>query len=150
MPVPEEYGGLGLDALSCVVALEGLGYGCRDHGLVFALNSHLWTCIKPIMTFGSPEQKERYLPSLVRGEKIGGHAMTEADAGSDAFAMRCRARRAGDRYILDGSKIFITNAPIADLLLVFAVTDPEKGFGGVSAFIVEKGFSGSPSASLSI
>ncbi|MBE0596456.1 MAG: acyl-CoA dehydrogenase family protein [Desulfuromonadales bacterium] len=142
MPVPEQYGGLGLDPLSCVVALEALGYGCPDHGLIFALNSHLWTCIKPLLTFGTDEQKEKYLPALVRGDKIGGHAMTEADAGSDAFSMRCRARKVGDRYLLNGAKIFITNAPIADLLLVFAVTDPEKGFGGVSAFIVEKGFPG--------
>ncbi|MFA7535191.1 MAG: acyl-CoA dehydrogenase family protein [Desulfuromonadales bacterium] len=142
LPVPEAYGGLGLDALSCVLALEGLGYGCRDHGLVFALNSHLWTCVKPILGFGSAAQKEKYLPSLVRGEAIGGHAMTEPDAGSDAFSMRCRAQKEGNRYILNGSKIFITNAPIADLLLVFAVTAPERGFGSISAFIVEKDFPG--------
>lgn len=138
MPVPERYGGLGLDPLSCVATLEGFGYGCRDHGLVFALNSQLWTCIKPILGFGSDAQKDKYLPSLIRGELVGGHAMTEPDAGSDAFGMRCRARKEGDRYILNGTKMFITNAPIADLLLVFAVTDPDKGFGGISGFIVEK------------
>ena len=142
LPAPERYGGLELDALSCVAALEGLGYGCRDHGLVFALNSHLWTCIKPILGFGSDAQKEKYLPSLIRGERVGGHAMTEPDAGSDAFSMRCRAQKTGDRYILNGTKMFITNAPIADLLLVFAVTDPGKGIGGTSAFIVEKGTPG--------
>lgn len=142
LPVPQEYGGLGLDPLSSVLALEGLGYGCRDHGLVFAINSHLWTCVNPILGFGTDAQRARYLPRLVRGELVGGHAMTEPDAGSDAFAMRCRARKAGDRYILDGTKVFITNAPIADVLLVFAVTDPGRSFGGASAFIVEKGFPG--------
>ncbi|PLX82013.1 MAG: acyl-CoA dehydrogenase [Desulfuromonas sp.] len=142
LPVPEEYGGLGMDALTCLLSLEGLSYGCRDNGLVFAINSHLWTCVKPILSFGSVAQKERFLPALVRGEMIGGHAMTEPEAGSDAFGMRCQARKEGDRYILNGTKIFITNAPIADLLLVFAVTDPDRSFGGISAFIVEKGFPG--------
>jgi len=142
MPAPEQYGGLGLDPLSCVLALEGLGYGCHDHGLLFSLNSQLWTCIKPLLSFGSDPQKEKYLPALIKGKQIGGHAMTEPDAGSDAFGMRCRAQKVGDRYLLNGTKMFITNAPIADLLLVFAVTDPGKGFGGISAFIVEKGFPG--------
>lgn len=142
MPAPERYGGLEQDPLTCVLALEGLGYGCRDHGLVFALNSQLWTCIKPIMGFGSDAQKEKYLPSLIQGLLVGGHAMTEPSAGSDAFGMLCRARKSGDRYILNGTKIFISNAPIADLLLIFAVTDPDKGVGGISAFIVEKDFPG--------
>jgi alkylation response protein AidB-like acyl-CoA dehydrogenase len=142
LPVPAEYGGLALDPLSCVVALEALGYGCRDHGLVFAINSHLWTCVNPILGFGTEAQKQRFLPRLVAGELVGGHAMTEPDAGSDAFGMRCRARRVGDRWVLNGTKVFITNAPIADVLLVFAVTDPSRSFGGVSAFLVEKGFPG--------
>lgn len=142
MPAPEQYGGLGLDPLSCVLALEGLGYGCHDHGLLFSLNSQLWTCIKPLLSFGSDPQKEKYLPALIKGKQVGGHAMTEPDAGSDAFGMRCRAQKVGDRYLLNGTKMFITNAPIADLLLVFAVTDPGKGFGGISAFIVEKEFPG--------
>jgi alkylation response protein AidB-like acyl-CoA dehydrogenase len=142
LPVPEQYGGLAMDALSCALAVEALGYGCRDQGLVFAMNSHLWTCVKPILGFGSDAQRQKYLPALVRGELVGGHAMTEPGAGSDAFSMRCRARKVGDRYVLSGTKTFITNAPIADLLLVFAVTDPDRGFGGVSAFIVEKGLPG--------
>jgi alkylation response protein AidB-like acyl-CoA dehydrogenase len=142
LPVPSELGGLGMDPLSSVVALEALGYGCRDHGLVFAINSHLWTCVNPILGFGTDEQKRRFLPRLVRGELVGGHAMTEPGSGSDAFAMRCHARRVGDRYVLNGTKTFITNAPIADVLLVFAVTDPGRSFGGTSAFIVEKGFRG--------
>ncbi|MBJ6799462.1 acyl-CoA dehydrogenase family protein [Geomonas propionica] len=140
--MPEEYGGLGLDTMTAVATMEGLGYACHDSGLIFSLNSHIWTCESPINRFGTPQQRERYLPRLVSGELKGGHAMTEPEAGSDAFSMRCRAEKRGDRYLLNGSKTFITNAPIADLLLVFAVTDPSKGFAGVSAFIVEKGTPG--------
>ena len=142
MPLPEEYGGSNLDILTCVMAMEGLGYACEDSGLLFAINSHIWTCENPILKFGTLEQKRKFLPKLCKGEWIGGHAMTEPDSGSDAFSMKTRATKQGDRYILNGSKMFITNAPIADLLLVFAVTDKAKGFAGVSAFIVEKGFRG--------
>ncbi len=142
MSVSEEYGGLGMDPLSCVAAMEGLGYACRDSGLLFSINSHIWTCEMPLLKFGSDAQKRRYLPRLVTGEWVGGHAMTEPGAGSDAFSMRTRAVRRGDTYILNGTKTFITNAPIADLLLVFAYTAPEKGFGGLSAFLVEKDFPG--------
>ena len=142
MPLPEEYSGSNLDILTCVLAMEGLGYACEDSGLLFAINSHIWTCESPILKFGTPEQKRKFLPKLCKGEWIGGHAMTEPDSGSDAFSMKTRATKQGDRYILNGSKMFITNAPIADLLLVFAVTDKAKGFAGVSAFIVEKGFPG--------
>jgi hypothetical protein len=142
LPLPEEYGGSGTDILTCVLAMEGLGYACHDSGLLFAINSHIWTCETPILKFGTQEQKQRYLPKLCKGEWIGGHAMTEPDSGSDAFNMKTRAVKKGNRYILNGSKMFITNAPIADLLLVFAMTDKAKGFAGVSAFIVEKGFTG--------
>lgn len=142
LPIPEEYGGLGMDILTCVATMEGLGYGCRDSGLLFAINSHIWTCESPILKFGSDYQKTKYLPNLCNGSIKGGHAMTEADAGSDAFSMKCKAEKKGDRYILNGTKMFITNAPIADILLVFAVTDANKGFAGVSAFIVEKDFPG--------
>jgi len=142
LPIPEEYGGLGMDIMTCVATMEGLGYGCRDSGLLFAINSHIWTCESPILKFGSDYQKDKYLPGLCNGSLKGGHAMTEPDSGSDAFSMKCRAEKKGDRYIINGSKMFITNAPIADLLLVFAVTDPKKGFAGISVFIVEKGFTG--------
>ena len=142
LSMPEKYGGLGMDIMTCVVTMEALGYACRDSGLLFAINSHIWTCESPILKFGSEYQKDTYLPSLCSGSLKGGHAMTEADSGSDAFSMKCRAEKKGDRYIINGTKMFITNAPIADLLLVFAVTDPKKGFAGVSAFIVEKGFPG--------
>jgi alkylation response protein AidB-like acyl-CoA dehydrogenase len=142
LPMPEKYGGLDADLLSCVVAMEGLGFGCKDSGLLFALNSNIWTCEFPILKFGTEEQKEKYLPGLINGSLIGGHAMTEPDSGSDAFSLKCRAEKQGDRYILNGTKCFITNAPIADLLLVFAVTDAKKDFAGLSAFIVEKDFPG--------
>ncbi len=142
LSLPEEYGGLDKDILTCVVTMEGLGYGCRDSGLLFAINSHIWTCESPILKFGTDIQKKKYLPGLCNGSLKGGHAMTEPDSGSDAFSMRCKAIKKGDKYILNGTKMFITNAPIADLLLVFAVTDSQKGFAGISTFIVEKGFTG--------
>ncbi len=142
LSVPEEYGGLGMDIMTCVATMEGLGYGCRDSGLLFAINSHIWTCEAPIVKFGSDYQKNSYLPGLCNGSLKGGHAMTEPDSGSDAFSMKCKAEKKGDRYIINGTKMFITNAPIADLLLVFAVTDAKCGFAGISAFIVEKGFPG--------
>ncbi|MEJ2715525.1 MAG: acyl-CoA dehydrogenase family protein [Deltaproteobacteria bacterium] len=142
LPMPEEYGGLGRDILTCIAAMEGLGFGCRDSGLLFSINSHIWTCESPILKFGTDAQKQRYLPPLVSGSWVGGHAMTEPDAGSDAFSMTCRAEKKGDRYFINGTKMFISNAPIADVLLVFAVTDATKGFAGFSTFIVEKGFPG--------
>jgi hypothetical protein len=140
--MPEKYGGLALDIVSGIAIMEGLGYGCHDGGLLFALNSHIWTCESPILKFGNDRQKEKYLPQLTKGTIIGGHAMTEPNAGSDAFAMKCRAERKGDRYVINGTKMFITNAPLADILLVFAVTDPKNKFAGVTAFIIEKGTSG--------
>jgi alkylation response protein AidB-like acyl-CoA dehydrogenase len=142
LPMPEKYGGLGRDILTCIAAMEGMGFACRDSGLLFAINSHIWTCESPILKFGTDHQKEKYLPRLINGTWIGGHAMTEPDSGSDAFRMKCKAVKRGDRYLINGTKMFISNAPIADLLLVFAVTDPKKGFAGFSTFIVEKGFPG--------
>lgn len=138
LPAPKEYGGLEMDILSCVLTMEGLGYACKDSGLLFALNSHVWTCVVPIMHFGTEEQKRKYLPHLCRGKIIGGHAMTEPNAGSDAYNIRTTAVRHGDKYILNGTKIFISNAPIADLLIVFARSGEKKGFAGITAFIVEK------------
>lgn len=142
LSMPEEFGGLGKDVLTCVVTMEGLGYGCSDAGLLFSINSHIWTCESPILRFGTDFQKATYLPGLCNGSLKGGHAMTEPDSGSDAFSMSCNAEKVGDKYIINGTKMFITNAPIAEVLLVFAVTDPTKGFAGISTFIVEKGFPG--------
>jgi len=142
LPIPSKYDGLEEDILTCLLAMQGLGYACKDHGLLFALNSHMWTCEIPILNFGTDEQKQKYLPALCKGELIGGHAMTEADSGSDAYSLKTTAVRKGDKYILNGTKMFVSNAPIADILLVFAVTDQSKGFAGISAFIVEKDYPG--------
>lgn len=138
LPLPEEYGGRGLSPLTCAYALENLGYGCRDNGLMMALGAHIWAVELPIREFGTPEQKQRYLPALGDGRMKGAHAITEAGAGSDALALTARARRDGDDYILDGVKRYITNAPIADLFLVYATVDPDLGFTGVTAFLVER------------
>jgi alkylation response protein AidB-like acyl-CoA dehydrogenase len=142
LPVPEEFGGSGADILTTVLVMEGLGYGCRDNGLIFSLNAHMWTIELPLLKFGTPEQKRAYLPGLVSGDLIGVHAMTEADSGSDAFSMQTRAERRGDRYILNGSKLYITNAPVADVVVVFATLHPGRGFSGACAFLVEKGTPG--------
>jgi alkylation response protein AidB-like acyl-CoA dehydrogenase len=138
LPVPTEYGGAGLDVISSMVAMEALGYGAEDQGLAFAVNTQLWTCELPILHFGTEEQKEKWLPKLCTGEIIGGHATTEPNSGSDAYAMQTRAREEGDVYVINGTKTFITNAPIADLLIIFASTGDSLGFGGgISAFLVE-------------
>jgi alkylation response protein AidB-like acyl-CoA dehydrogenase len=143
LPVPEEYGGSGLDPLSTAIALEALGYGCKDGGLVFSICAHLLSCVVPIWRHGTEEQKRRFLPRLCDGNLIGVHAMTEPNSGSDAFALSTKAERQGDGYRINGSKTFISNGPIADVVIVFAVTDAKKGYhGGVSAFIVEKGVPG--------
>jgi alkylation response protein AidB-like acyl-CoA dehydrogenase len=136
LPVPREYGGLGEDVVACMLAMQALGKGCRDSGLLFALGSHMWTCEIPILGFGSEEQKRAYLPRLAAGEIVGGHAMTEPEAGSDAYSLRTTAVADGDEYVLNGTKTFISNAPIADLLLVFATTNPSKGWAGVTGFLV--------------
>lgn len=142
LAVPAKYGGREQDPLSTVGALERLGYACRDNGLVFSLNAHMWTACAPLVSFGSEEQKAKYLPGLCNGESIGGNAMTEPSSGSDAYSMQTTAVKRGDRYILNGRKVFITNGTIADVLIALAVTDPGKGAAGISAFIVEKTFPG--------
>ena len=143
LPVPEELGGSGLDPLSTALTLEALGYACVDGGLVFSLCAHLLSCVVPLWKYGNDEQKRRYLPRLCSGELIGVHAMTEPDSGSDAFALKTRAVRDGEGFRINGTKTFISNGPVADLVIVFAVTDPQKGFhGGVSGFLVERGAPG--------
>ena len=142
LPVPEEYGGNSADILTTILALESLGYGCKDNGLITAINAQISGCEEPIWRFGNESQKNKYLPKLCTGEFVGGHAMTEPDAGSDAFSIQTKAVKRGDKYILNGNKIFITNGPIADVVVVFAFTDKTQGWGGMSAFIIEKGFPG--------
>ncbi|HYP88608.1 MAG TPA: acyl-CoA dehydrogenase family protein, partial [Polyangiaceae bacterium] len=142
LAVPAEYGGMGQDPLTTVGALERLGYACRDNGLTFSINAHMWTACAPLVAFGTEAQKQKFLPGLCNGDLVGGNAMTEPESGSDAYAMRTLATKKGDRYVLNGSKTFITNGPIADVLVVFATTDRAKGPAGVAAFLVEKGCKG--------
>jgi L-prolyl-PCP dehydrogenase len=138
LPVPEEWGGSGLDPLSTTIALEALGYGCHDGGLVFSLCAHLLSCVVPLWRFGSDAQRGRYLPGLCNGTLVGVHAMTEPGSGSDSFALKTSASQSGDGFRLKGTKTFISNGPVADLVIVFALTDPGKGYhGGVTAFLVE-------------
>jgi alkylation response protein AidB-like acyl-CoA dehydrogenase len=143
LSVPQEYGGAGLDPLSTVIALEALGYGCEDSGLVFSICAHLLACVTPIWKHGTDEQKQRYLPDLCSGKLIAVNAMTEPESGSDAFNMRTKARREGEDYIITGAKTFSSNGPVADIAVVYAQTAPNKGYlGGVTGFIVEKGTPG--------
>lgn len=142
LPIPEEYGGMGLDALTTMGVLESLGFACKDNGLVFSINAHMWTLELPLLNFGTEMQKERYLPRLCRGELIGANAMSEPDSGSDAYSLSATADKRGDRYVLNGSKVFVTNGPIADIIIVYATVDRSKGPNGVTAFLVEKGTSG--------
>jgi alkylation response protein AidB-like acyl-CoA dehydrogenase len=139
---PQKYGGSDVDILSTMLLMEGLGYGCKDSGLIFAINGQMWTVQMPILRFGSDAQKDRYLPKLCSGEWIGAHGMTEPDSGSDAFSLSTTAKLEGNYYVLNGTKTFSTNAPLADVFMVFATVDKRKGFMGVTGFIVEKDFPG--------
>ena len=138
LPIPESYGGQGADPLTMVLAMEALGYSCRDNGLIFSLNAQMWSCEVPIVRFGTEEQKQRYLPGLCDGSIIGIQGMSEPDSGSDAFSLATLARREGDEFVLNGSKTFITNAPVADVFVVFASSDRSKGAFGLSAFLVDR------------
>ena len=139
---PEQYGGLNTDIFSTMLLMEGLGYGCKDSGLLFAINGQMWTVQMPILRFGSEELKNKYLPKLCSGEMIGANGVTEPDSGSDAFSLTTSAKLEGDYYILNGAKTFCTMAAAADVYMVFATVDKRKGFMGVTAFIVERDFPG--------
>ncbi len=143
LPIPPEYGGQGQDLLTTTVAMEALGHGCRDNGLVFSLNAQMWACQMPILHYGSEEQKRRWLPELVAGRAIGAHAITEPGAGSDVFALTSRAERVtapGRGYRLNGQKTFSTNAPVADVVLAFAYLDrsAEAKPKALTAFLVPR------------
>lgn len=142
LPIPRQYGGSGADILTTIYGLEALGYGCKDNGLIFAINAHIWACEIPILTFGTEAQKQKYLPKLCKGELIGAHAASEPDAGSDIYSLKTTAQRQGDKYILNGTKNWVTNGPVADLNIVFANVTPEKGKRGITGFLVEKDFPG--------
>jgi len=136
--VPEEYGGCRSDTMTALLSMEGLGYGCRDNGLTFGINAHVWTAQLPIFIFGSEEQKFRYLPKMCKGKLIGADAFTEPEAGSDVFSLKTKAEKTEGGYILNGTKRFITFAPIADVIMVYAITDPSVGKWGISVFLVDK------------
>ena len=138
--VEEDFGGLGLGYLEHVVAMEEVSRASASVGLSYGAHSNL--CVNQIRRWGSDEQKRRYLPALISGEHVGALAMSEAGAGSDVISMRLRADHRGDRYVLNGTKFWITNAPHADVLVVYAKTDVEGGSRGVTAFLIEKDFPG--------
>lgn len=138
LPIPKEYGGQGADIVTTACALEALGYGCQDNGLTFSINAHQWTAEIPLLQFGTEEQKRRYLPKLASGEFVGIQATTEPTSGSDAFSLRTRAVKKGDRYVINGSKTFISNAPVADMIIVNANVDPARGAAGVTGFILDR------------
>jgi isovaleryl-CoA dehydrogenase len=138
--VEEEYGGAGMGYLEHVVAMEEISRGSASVGLSYGAHSNL--CVNQIRRNGDEAQRRRYLPKLISGEHVGALAMSEPGAGSDVVGMRTRADRRGDRYVLNGSKMWITNGPDADVLVVYAKTDPQAGPQGITAFLIEKGFKG--------
>ena len=138
--VSEEYGGAGLGYLAHAVTMEEISRGSASVGLSYGAHSNL--CVNQIFRNGNDDQKRRYLPKLINGEHVGALAMSEAEAGSDVVSMTLRAEKQGDRYVLNGSKMWITNGPEADTLVVYGKTDPEAGSHGITAFLVEKDFNG--------
>ena len=140
MCVPKEYGGAGADDLSAALAVEELSKVCASTGDIVATHNGL--CCDPILRNGTGAQKQKYLRMLTEGHKVGAFALTEPNAGSDASKGTTTARLEGDHYVLNGSKVFITNGYVADVIVVFAMTDPSKGTRGISAFIVESSFPG--------
>ncbi len=138
--VEEEFGGLGLGYLEHVVAMEEVSRASASVGLSYGAHSNL--CVNQIRRWGSDEQKKRYLPGLISGAHVGALAMSEAGSGSDVVSMRLVARKVGDRYVLNGTKFWITNAPAADTLVVYAKTDPDAAGKGITAFLIEKGMKG--------
>jgi alkylation response protein AidB-like acyl-CoA dehydrogenase len=143
LPVPEQLGGRGADPLTCAVALEALGYGCADSGLPFGVGAHVSTATVPLWKYVSTDQHARYLKGLCDGSLLGIGALTEPEAGSDAFSITTRADADGAGFVLNGTKRYISNAPVADLVIVYAVTDRSQGFmGGLTAFVLEAGTPG--------
>lgn len=142
LPFGKPWGGLGQDLLTTMYVLEGLGAGCRDGGLNFSVLTHLASTGVALARFGSTQQKDRYLPGVCSGETVGAHAITEPDSGSDALRMRTRAEPAGDHWVLTGTKAFVSNGPVADLMVVYARTSDQVGPLSITAFLVERGTPG--------
>lgn len=137
LPLPPAYGGGGCDPVEYVRAMEGFGHGCRDNGLLMAIGAHILAAEVPIWEFGDEDQRRTYLPPLAAGRLIGANAMTEPASGSDALALTTTAERDGGCYRLTGRKLYVTNAPVAGVFVVYATVGPELGFTGVTAFLVE-------------
>jgi butyryl-CoA dehydrogenase len=140
IPFPKEYGGQGCDTLTYIMCVEELSKVCATTGLIVSVHTSL--CMNPIITYGTEEQKQKYLIPLAKGEKLGAFGLTEPNAGTDAAGQQTTAILDGDYYVLNGSKLFITSGGKADVYIVMAMTDKSAGTRGISAFIVEKGFSG--------
>jgi isovaleryl-CoA dehydrogenase len=140
LTAPEEYGGAGMGYLAHTIAMEEISRASASIGLSYGAHSNL--CVNQITRNGTPEQRTKYLPKLISGDHVGALAMSETGAGSDVVSMKLRADKRGDRYVLNGSKMWITNGPDADVLVVYAKTDPAAGSKGITAFLVEKGFKG--------
>lgn len=140
IPFSKEYGGQGCDVLTYAMCVEELSKACATTGVI--VSAHTSLCCDPIMKYGTDEQKKKYLPDLLTGKKLGAFGLTEPGAGTDASGQQTKAVLQDDHYILNGTKIFITNGGKADIYVVFAMTDKAKGTKGISAFIVEKGFEG--------
>jgi butyryl-CoA dehydrogenase len=140
LPIPTEYGGAGVDTISYSIAVEEISKRCASTGVIMSVHTSVGTY--PIYLFGTEEQKQKFVIPLAKGERIGAFALTEPGAGSDAAGVQTTAKKEGDYYILDGSKIFITNGGVAGSVVVMAMTDKSKGYRGITAFIVEKGTEG--------
>ncbi len=138
--IPEEHGGIGADLMSAVLVMEEISRGCAATANTFG--SHAILCTENLYRNGNEEQRKKYLPDLISGKKVGAIAITEPEAGSDALSLRTRAVKKGDKYILNGTKMFITNGPLCDVAVVYAKTDPDAGHKGITTFIVEKDFPG--------
>lgn len=140
IPIPETYGGAGMDLVSYILAINELSRVSATVGVILSVHTSVAT--NPIYYFGTEEQKQKYVTKLAQGEYLGAFCLTEPSAGSDAGALKSRAVKDGDRYVINGSKVFITNGGEADVYIIFAVTDPDRGSRGISAFIAEKGTPG--------
>lgn len=138
MGVPEEFGGSGLGLGDIIAVMEGLGYASSDQGLLFSLNAHIWTNAIPILKYGTEDQKQKYLPGLCNGSLIGANGASEPGAGSDIFSLRTSAKKDGDCYVVNGTKTFVTNAQVCDLIVAYATVNPDLGPLGIVALIIDR------------